>query len=51
LFENVKDFWGALAGVFLIIIVSNILKNGYNANLLLGTAASSGVNLIGALKD
>ena len=51
MFDNVKDIWGVVAGVFLLILVSNVLKNGYNFNSILSTASSSSVNIIGALKD
>jgi len=51
MFDNVKDVWGIVAGVFLLILVSNILKNGYNFSSIIKQGGETSVGLIGALKD
>lgn len=50
MFKNVTDIWGVIAGIFLLIMVSNILKNGWNFQSIVKQSGQTSVDLIGALK-
>lgn len=50
MFDNVKDFYGVIAGMLLLILVSIILKNGWNFQSILKQSGESTVSLIDALK-
>ncbi len=50
LFKNVDSVYGVIAGVLLLILVSIILKNGWNFQTILKQGGETSVSLIDALK-
>jgi len=50
MFDNVKDAYGVVAGMLLLILVSIILKNGWNFQSIIKQSGQTSVSLIDALK-